>query len=481
MIRHFFLDKTNTIIEGSRFNYGLNPILSLGYGHGKMRGLIHFDIKEIRELIKDKTFANTEKLKFFLKMTNCFSVAGVPYEKELIRGVNEMGERACSCDVILFKLPCDFDAGRGFDFVKDFWVKNNTSLSKDGSTWYCSKSMIPWSETYINDYDFRTDQGGIYSKEKLEEEYTKYKNNEKSIIVGEQHFDFGNENLNIDITNYVLECIETNVNNGLCLSFTPYYEKQKTDKMQCLDFFNDNTNTYFHPYVEVIYNEYINDNRINFTLSNNERLYLYVYNDGVLSNLDKIPTCTIEDKEYIVKQASKGTYYIEISYKNSQMMEESVYYDKWSNIVLNGEIYDDIEMEFYVNKKDRKISIGNKSSVKNNVVPSLSGINDGENLNQGEIREITVDFREKFSTDKKHLINTGEYRLYVKDDVNEIDVINYHPIEICNTENYFLIHTMDLIPNEYYVDIKINSGREVMIFKNVLRFKIVNNVTERYQ
>ena len=78
MIRHFFLDKTNTIIKDSWQNTGLNPILHIGYGNNIMRGLIHFDINEIKTLIDDKTFANIDKLQFNLKMTNCFSVAGVP-------------------------------------------------------------------------------------------------------------------------------------------------------------------------------------------------------------------------------------------------------------------------------------------------------------------------------------------------------------------------------------------------------------------
>ena len=79
MIRHFFLDKTNTILENSLQNLGLNPILSVGYGKFLMRGLLHFDISEIKKLVNDKTFANQNKLTFILKMTNCFSVDTVPY------------------------------------------------------------------------------------------------------------------------------------------------------------------------------------------------------------------------------------------------------------------------------------------------------------------------------------------------------------------------------------------------------------------
>lgn len=479
MIRHFFLDKTNTIIEGNRFNYGLNPILSLGYGKNLMRGLIHFDMEEIKNLINDKTFANIDKLKFNLKMTNCFSVAGVPYESELIKSVSDSGERASSCDVILFELPCDFDGGRGFDFISDFWVHNSSSYSKEGSTWYSSKSHLPWSNTFIENYNPKDDPGGIYSNEKLTLEYNKFKKNEDSIIVGEQHFDFGDENLSIDITKYIFKCIETNTNYGLCLAFSPYYENCETEKIQCLDFFNDHTNTFFHPFVEAVYSEYIEDRREMFV--NNDKIYLYVYNDGILSNLDKLPICKINDQEVEVKQSTKGVYYAQISKEKLNIEEESMCYDIWSEIVLNGEKYDDVEMEFFVNNKTRKISIGNNASIKQNVIPNIYGINDAEVLSQNEIREVIVDFQEKFSTDKKHLITSAKYRLYVKDGNREIDIIDYHPIELANNNNYFLIHTMDLIPNNYYVDISVSTGREFMQFKNVLRFEIVSNITERYQ
>ena len=169
MIRHFFLDKTNTIIEKSHQNMGLNPIMSISYGGGIMRGLIHFDIEEIKRMIDDKTFANTEKLRFFLKMTNCFSVAGVPYENNLIRGLNNNAKRASSFDLMLFKLPCEFDAGRGYDYIDDFWIDNETMLLLEGSTWFQSRNAIPWIN-YLEKYNPKEDDGGIYKFSVLEKE-----------------------------------------------------------------------------------------------------------------------------------------------------------------------------------------------------------------------------------------------------------------------------------------------------------------------
>ena len=47
MIRHFFLDKTNTIIEGSTQNVGLNPILSCSKGQIQER--FGINIKEVEK------------------------------------------------------------------------------------------------------------------------------------------------------------------------------------------------------------------------------------------------------------------------------------------------------------------------------------------------------------------------------------------------------------------------------------------------
>lgn len=484
MIRHFFLDKTNTILEKTNQNFGLNPILSLSYGNGLSRGLIHFDMDKIKSLIEDKTFADTEKIKFTLKMTNCFSVDAIHYDGDISCSGAKSGERASSCDIMLFELPCDFDGGRGYEFNSDFLKTDKRFMTNEGSTWKNARSGFPWKGAfeYLDEtYNPKDDHGGIYPINKLEEEYNKYLNNEESIIVGKQHIDFGKENLSIDITKYVLKCLKTGNNHGLCLSFTPYYENLQKDKSLVLNFFTDHTNTFFHPYIEAKYENYITDNRESFIIGQENKLYLYVYDEGQPVNLDKLPKCSIDEFEFEVKQAEKGVYYAIISPNILNMKKDMIYYDIWSEIVLNGVYWDDIEMEFVAHSPSRKISIGNNSNVKSSLVPYLSGINDSENISIQEIREINVDFREKYNTETKKLINKAEYRLYVKDGEREYTVIDFQPIEMGFLNNFFMLYTEDLIPNKYFIDIIIKSGRENLMFKDVLHFNIVNNITERHK
>lgn len=494
MIRHFFLDKTNTIVEKSFQNLGLNPILHVGYGNGLLRGILSFSPKQIKDLIDDKTFANIDKLHCYLKMTNCFSIDGLPYEKILFGNNYQLMQRACSFDLILFKLPKDFDEGRGYEFTSDVWVRNGRAVSSEGSNWYFARNGILWSGgTEVIDLRDRAQNwrdvllkisktsGGVYTTDKLSEEYEKFKNGEDSIIIGEQHFDFGDENLEIEITDSLLSCLnEESYNIGI--SFAPLYEYMTTEFEQYVGFFNDNTNTYFHPYIEVIYDEYINDDRESFTIGKENNLYLYVSDDGKMVNLDSTPSCSINGNELEVSQITKGVYKATLKPNEIELERATIYDDIWSNISLNGVEEDDVELEFSTHRKEHKIKIGDNSYLKNPLVPTLYGIYNDENISVGnnEIREVTVDFRKKYETEKKELTINAEYKVYVKDGNREIDILKYQPIEKAFLNNFFMIYADDLIPNTYYVDIKIKQGREEKTFKDILHFNIVSNVTERY-
>ena len=482
MIRHFFLDKTNTIIQGLEYNTGLNPILRINYGGRIARGLIHFDIKEIKQLIEDKTFGDDiTKLTFTLKMTNCFSVDNGPYEKDLLESNEYEMKRASSFDLMLTKLPMHFDAGRGYDFAIDFW-ENKESFLKEGSNWYCCKTGLLWDGN-LKPKNIKNVKGGIYDTIFLENELSKFYNNEDSLVVSTQHFDFGDENLSMDITKYVNDILFTtnDSNFGLCLSFTPSYENSFDETIYCAHFFTDHTNTFFHPYIEVSYDEYIQDDRESFTLGKDNNLYLYVSDDSIPINLDNLPICNIDGNTYPVVHVSKGVYKAIIGAKMFKANPNTIMYDMWSNIAFNGVNAENVEMEFVTNPSSRKIKIGSSSELKQDVVPTIYGINEDESINQGDVREITVDFREKYMTHKKVLIDSAEYRLYVKDGNREVEVIPYHPIEKTFLYNFFMIYTQDLIPSQYFVDIKVRLGREIKYYKKALSFKIVNNVTNRHE
>jgi hypothetical protein len=73
-----------------------------------------------------------------------------------------------------------------------------------------------------------------------------------------------------------------------------------------------------------------------------------------------------------------------------------------------------------------------------------------------------------------------EYRIYVKEGLGEIDVIPYTKIEKSNSYNFFYLDTLSLLPNIYYVDIKIKDLNLINYQRNVLSFIVVNDETIRY-
>ena len=82
----------------------------------------------------------------------------------------------------------------------------------------------------------------------------------------------------------------------------------------------------------------------------------------------------------------------------------------------------------------------------------------------------------QYSKNKAQLIDNAYFRLYIKDGNREVEVFPYGQINKTFDENYFLIDTTVLIPQRYYIDIKVEYNRDIIISKQVLEFNIVNEI-----
>lgn len=457
MIRHVFLDKCNTIIEDSEQNTGCNPVAELNVGNTISRILIHFDEKELK---KELNNCNT---RYFLKMFNCGSVNLPGINDEVFNNCYPK-KRASSFDVIAFRVPIEWDEGRGFDYNGDNVVTNKINVITEGSNWFNARIGVEW------------DEYGVYRNRTLLEYYNN-PDNVNNIIIGTQHFDNGTENLNIDITNYVKSILSgKNENHGIGLAFVPTYEKEMSEN-RFISFFTNHTNTFFLPYVEVIDENTIIDNRTNFYIGIKNKLFFFVSDNGRYFDLDELPICTINNKEYEVKHFSTGVYFVEVELTNNDTEVNAILCDVWSNIKINGNIMNNVEMEFVVLPLEDKFIIGNYKQQESNYYPQIYNINNCEKIKIGDIREVMIDFIEEFSYGKKVIPTMSEYRIYVKEGNREIDVFPYQLIERRYDQHMFILNTNDLIPNTYHVDIKVTKGRNVRHYDNVLEFIIVDNVT----
>lgn len=474
MVTKTYFEKSNTIVEGSEQNFGLNPICMLHYGKTISRTLIYFNTDKLSKLVKDGTYIDKTKLKHVLKMTNSSSVNPKCHGHKVIgKWQEEWTNRAVSFDLIAFKIPFNWDEGVGFDFEDDFWLQGDACVSYMGSNWYNVSSGKAW----FNENKKTND--GIYTNDFLTTEYEKFLVGEKSIIVASQHFDHGNEDMKLDLTDYVNSIIfDGEENHGLCLAFSPAFERRRdVENTQYVGFFNGHTNTLYEPFLESRYDAAVNDNRMNFYLGKKNRLYFYAYVGGELTNLDKLPTCTIEDKEYEVKQDTKGVYYVEVKFSAKDYEPDTILYDVWSNLSLDGEELDDEELEFVTLPHKGHTSLGSTIAEPKVLNVSLSGINDDEKIYQGDVRKIKAIFKVPYTSKDYDFPNEAYYRVYVKDSNREIDMIDWDTIEQVGAFDMFTLKTDEMLPAEYHIDIKGKFGYEERIFKDKLRFTIVNNAT----
>lgn len=470
IVTRTYIEKCNTIVKDNHANLSLNPIMEINYGNMLSRGIIYFDHNKVKKMVEDKTYTDINKLKHILHITNSSSI--------IDKNINRCGmdsqidghkQRAASFDLIFFLIPNEWDNGKGFDYVMDVYNGNHRGISTDGSNWYKFRNHFRWSEE------------GIYSTETLSKELdlaTSPKGNLSDKIIGFQHFDYGNENIELDITCTMNKFITGELNNyGIGIAYAPSFEDLKTGVSQYTGFFTNHTHSFFEPYVETIYDDIINDDRSNFYLDKDNKLYFYSLIGGKYTNLDEYPICTIDDKQYEVKQATKGIYYVEINLSSDDYEFDTMLYDNWSNLKYRGHQFKDIELQFVTKPSDKYFNLGlpyNDDNSSDEIVPSLYGIGVNEKIPRGDIRKVNVECKIPYSSRQMKAVDGLEYRLYVNEGTEEYNVINWQKVEIGYNENYFLINTNELIPHRYFIDIKVKRNMEELLYKKLLQFDIAS-------
>lgn len=471
MITRTLIDKSTTIKSNSDDNFGLNPICYLSYGGSVTRALIHFDIENLKEKYLDiinGVYGDKTQLKHIIKFKNGGNIDFKRFKLLLPNNdINGVKERATSFKIVAYKVNHDWDEGIGFDNTTDFFDNGYAAVSKDGCTWYNCTTEKLW------------DEDGIYKQDFLIDEYNNYIDGKESIIVGSQNFDHGNEDLEIDITDYVNNLItgeETNY--GLCLSMSPILEDTTRKRTQYVAFFNNKTNTVYEPVLETHYDSCISDDRMSFYLNKENKLYLYSFINGVLTDLDYPPICEILDEYYESKKEMTGIYSITLTLRSNQVDKDTVVYDTWKNLFYKGEHLDDVMLEFVTHSQQEFFGIGNKVIVPKVLNPMIVGINDNEKITRDENRLMKVFFKVPYTKSDFQLVDNAEYRLYLKDGQREVDVIEWDKIMKMDVSNFFMIDTTTLVPGDYHLDIKGKFGNDIRVFKDVLKFSIISNVTK---
>ena len=477
MVVRTYFDRNNTIVFNDYVNTGRNPVAELYYGGGLIdksytRLLFHFDETRLKNLYNDKTFPELSLMKHTLRMTNTGAFDLSLLGKDTCSGK----KRASSFDLILFKLSQNWDEGVGYDYhsevplLEPSYVKSynvNTSvISYCPSNWYYAQTNLPWNNG-----------PGAYSGSSAD------------VMVAYQHFEQGNENIEIDITDVVNNYISGETNYGLAIAFPNSYENTQTDQYEYVGFFTRHTQTFYEPFIETSYACHIKDDRTDFYLDKVNKLYLYSNINGNPTNLDEKPIVTIYDNcgniisgytQDNVIQCTKGVYYVDLMIPTGGNNQPGVLInDKWGNIKINGIMRPDIELSTELKDSMGYYNIGDNDGLPKKTGFSVSGIDFNEKIKRGDIRKVLISARIPYTVNQTQKLDRLQYRLYVKEGKNEYTVIDYQDVEMTPNTNYFLLDTSSLIPNTYYLDVKYESNLEVSTNKEILKFDIISQVELR--
>ena len=492
-----YIDKNNTIISNSYVNTGRNPVIELNFGasdyivpnYGYTRFIFDLDLVLLRENIATGVISTgcTSAMTHTLKMTNTSS-----FDNELLNSfMSNERRRATSFDLILFRIPQasgttgpaqDWDEGVGYDY-NDFNLAQNSAIggsapltyvdsrafSTRPSNWYQTSTISNWS------------QPGIYNNK-----------NEGTVnysgltIVARQHFELGNEDVNMDMSaeiNGILNGSITGVT-GWGLAYLPQIENLTgLTESYSVAFFSRQTQTFYQPYMLTTYDDLIKDDRNVFLKNQENKLFLYVYQNGDLVNLDSDPFVRIEDRngDAVSGMSSlntclrtKGVYEVVVPNGFTTQPTPCLFYDVWSGLTINGQSLPNVTNQFTLLPYSSGIQIGAVSQDPTKFGFDFYGILQNEQILNSDIRKIGVTIKKAYTGQVPLQNISAFYRVYVREGTTEVQVQDWTPINRTPNEYYFIFDMRDKIPNQYYVDIQVNTSGEKDTYKKQLTFNIVN-------
>jgi hypothetical protein len=492
-----YINKNNTIISNSFVNTGRNPVIELNFGasdlivpnFGFTRFIFDLDLSLLEENISSGVISTgcTSAMTHTLQMTNTSS-----FDNELLNSfMSNERRRATSFDLILYRIPKFsgttgnpqfWDEGVGYDY-NDFNIAQNSAnggispltyvdsraYSTRPSNWYQTTTLSGWS------------QNGIYNNKN--EGVVNYSG---LTIVARQHFELGNEDLNMDMTNEINGILNGSITGvtGWGISYLPQIENiTGLTESYSVAFFSRHTQTFYQPYLLTNYNDLVEDDRNLFLKNQENKLFLYVYQNGDFVNLDSDPFVRIEDRNGAAVTGmtslttclkTKGIYEVTVPNGFSNYPTPCAFYDVWSGLTINGQSIPNVTNQFTLQPYTSGIQIGSVSKDPQIFGFNFYGILQNEQILNTDIRKVGVTIKKAYTGQQLLLDVSGFYRVYVTEGTTEVLVQDWTPLNRTPNEYYFIFDMRDKIPNQYFVDIQVNTSGEKDTYKRQLTFSIVN-------
>jgi hypothetical protein len=448
-----YFEKNNTIIKNSQVNTAKNPTTEIFYGSGFSKFLFKVDFTDLISKVNSGEHVVTTGTTHTLHLTN--TIFGDETFLGAKRGTGR--QRTNSFDLILFQIPEFWDEGLGFDYEDggyDF-TTGNVTFDERPSNWYNRTTINEWTAE------------GVYGS--------------NPTVIDTVHFDNGNEDLNVNITNYVNGIITGNTNHGLGLAFAVVYQDLTPEVDRSVAFFTKYTQTFFEPYVETFFDDRINDDRNNFVEKVNQNLYLYVTKGTNFYDLDTLPTVDILDSTNTIisglsnltsTKIRKGVYKITFGLDGVLCDGRRFFFDKWKGLTLDGINISNVTQKFIPKPYTSLYTVGQNQTDLDRYVIQFFGIKQNEKVKRGEKRKIVVTFR-SINNPVNSLFDEVYYRLFIKEGRTDVIVHDWTQIDVTN-ENSFTLDTSIYIPREYYMEIKGKTHNEEIFYNEHIKFEILS-------
>ena len=143
--------------------------------------------------------------------------------------------------------------------------------------------------------------------------------------------------------------------------------------------------------------------------------------------------------------------------------------------VLDGVNLGSIENTFVLKSQNTIGIVGSYSKDPSIFGFDFYGIKQSEKILDTDVRKVGVVIKKAYSSQEVLQKVSAQYRVYVMEGTTEVLVQDWTNINRTPNEYYFIFNTQDKIPNEYFIDIKVNSSGQVDTYKKQLKFQIVNS------
>jgi len=344
-----------------------------------------------------------------------------------------------------------------------------------GNTSYTLSVKISGTTGLSNNYNFFFDNFDFSSRYF----YTYTANTTNLSILKTQRFEIGNEDIEVDITNYVNGILFSGQpNNGICIAYSANTESLTSITKNVVTFFSKYTQTFFEPFLETNYDDRVNDELccMNFDVSND----FFFISQSPISSVNKFEI--IDSNDIIITSITNTTLFTQLNrynYKISQTIDSENYQDqeiftyKWYYI-QNGK-YKVLEKEFNISKID--LNDGTSLTYATEVFINVLGVKQNEIISKkvGLKRLIFKPKRLIQSRILKNIVGDIEFRIYVNQGKNQIDVIPFTKASKVNDEYFTEIDFSWFISHDYTIEIRALDKNGVQYPNtNYVKFRVTN-------